>query len=91
MQAPGPWPFCSEKPNLQRLPRFRSEKQERLEAIRSKLGAQKMAQLDDEDERIRRAVEEAEAKHAQDEQERAAKTKKAFEEMEQHRLFMVSD
>ena len=66
-----------------------SEKQEHLERIRSKLHAQNLQKLDDEDDRIRRAVEEAEIKREREEREKEGKTRKAFEEMGKHRHEMV--
>ena len=66
-----------------------SEKQEHLERIRSKLHAQNLQKLDDEDDRIRRAVEEAEMKRERDERAKEEKTRRAFEEMAKHRHEMV--
>lgn len=48
-----------------------------------------LQKLDDEDDRIRKAVEDAETKREKEEREKEAKTKKAFEEMAKHRHQMV--
>jgi len=61
------------------------EKQERLEQIRGKLHAQMLQRLDDEDERIRRAKEEREAKQAAEEAQKEAWNRKMQAEMVDHR------
>ena len=69
---------------------FPREKQERLEKIRQKLHAQMLQRLDDEDERIRRANEEHEAKRALEEQVKEEWNKKMQKEMLDHRTMQVS-
>lgn len=66
-----------------------SEKQERLGRIREKLHAQNLQKLDDEDDRIRRAVEEAELKRAREDREKEERTRRTFEETAKHREDMV--
>ena len=67
-----------------------SEKQTNLERIREKLAAQMKARVDDEDSRIRRAVEEAEAKQAKDDAEREERARRMIQEASEHRVAMVS-
>lgn len=62
-----------------------SEKQLRLEQIREKLNAQMQQKLDDEDERIRRALEESEARRAKEESGKEMKIKRAYAEIADHR------
>ena len=66
-----------------------SEKQVRLGHIREKLHAQNLQKLDDEDDRIRRAVEEAELKRAREDREKEERTRRTFEEIAKHREDMV--
>ena len=66
------------------------EKQRNLEKIREKLAAQLQQKASDEDERIRRAVEEAEEKRAKEEAEKEAKMRKDMEESAKHRNKQVS-
>ena len=66
-----------------------SEKQERLEKIRGKLHAQMQQLMDDEDDRIKRAVEESEEKRTQDEAQKDAKMNKVHGEIAQHRHHVV--
>ena len=67
-----------------------SDKQETLEKIREKLAAQMKTRVDDEDDRIRKAVEEAEEKRAKDDAEREEKARKMIKESNEHRMAMVS-
>lgn len=62
-----------------------SEKQKNLEKIRTKLAAQLKQKVSDEDERIRRAVEEAEEKRGKEEAEKEMKMRKAMMESAEHR------
>lgn len=66
------------------------EKQRNLEKIREKLAAQLQQKVSDEDERIRKAVEEAEEKRAKEEAEKEAKMLKGMEEGAKHRNKQVS-
>ncbi|XP_053373557.1 cilia- and flagella- associated protein 210-like [Mercenaria mercenaria] len=66
-----------------------AEKQRQLEAIREKLGAQLKQKLDDEDERIREAVQEAEEKRAREEAEKEAKMKTVIQSQAEHRHLQV--
>lgn len=66
------------------------EKQRNLEKIREKLAAQLQQKVSDEDERIRKAVEEAEEKRAKEEAEKEAKMLKGMEESAKHRNKQVS-
>ena len=66
-----------------------SDKQTTLEKIREKLAAQMKTRVDDEDDRIRKAVEEAEEKRAKDDAEREAKARKMIQEANEHRTAMV--
>lgn len=61
------------------------EKQRHLDAIREKLAAQLKQKLDDEDERIRQAVQEAEEKRAKEEAEKEAKMKHVIKDQAEHR------
>lgn len=47
------------------------------------------ARVDDEDGRIRRAVDEAEAKQAKDDAEREVKARRMIQEASEHRIAMV--
>ncbi|XP_060066979.1 cilia- and flagella- associated protein 210-like [Ylistrum balloti] len=62
-----------------------TEKQRHLEKIREKLGAQMKQKVSDEDDRIRRAVEEAEEKRAAEEASKEAKLRKMMTEAAEHR------
>lgn len=66
------------------------EKQRNLEKIREKLAAQLQQKVSDEDERIRKAVEEAEEKREKEEAEKEAKMLKGMEESAKHRNKQVS-
>ncbi|XP_060553680.1 cilia- and flagella- associated protein 210-like [Ruditapes philippinarum] len=68
-----------------------AEKQRQLEAIREKLGAQLKQKLDDEDERIREAVQEAEEKRAKEEAEKEAKMKVAIQSQAEHRHLQMKE
>ncbi|XP_074659514.1 cilia- and flagella- associated protein 210-like [Tubulanus polymorphus] len=68
-----------------------NEKQTRLSKIRDKLAAQMKQKHDDEDERIRQAVEEGEAKRAAEDALKDAKTKVILEEMSKHRVEQMKD
>ena len=59
--------------------------------IRSKLHAQIQQLKDDEDERIRRALEEAEARRVREEALKEEKMRKAHEEIAKHREQVVSE
>ncbi|XP_071108770.1 cilia- and flagella- associated protein 210-like [Haliotis cracherodii] len=61
------------------------EKQQRLEKIREKLGAQMKEKLDDEDVRIQRAEEEMEQKKVLEEAEKSKKVHKMIQESAEHR------
>ncbi|OWF35640.1 coiled-coil domain-containing protein 173-like [Mizuhopecten yessoensis] len=61
------------------------EKQRHLEKIREKLGAQMKQKVSDEDERIRRAVEEAEERRGAEEAIKEAKLRKMMSEAAAHR------
>ncbi|ELU10324.1 hypothetical protein CAPTEDRAFT_176680 [Capitella teleta] len=61
------------------------EKQARLEKIREKLHAQMEQIKDDEDIRIRKAVEEAEEKMAKEEAEKEARNKRVLNDIAAHR------
>lgn len=65
------------------------EKQANLEKIRAKLASQMKMKFDDEDGRIKKAVEEAEERRAREDAEKEAKARKMIEEAEAHRLAMV--
>ena len=67
------------------------EKQERLEKIREKLHAQMQQKIDDEDDRIGRALEEAEERHQREESKKAEWSKKMYKEMAQNRAEQVGD
>ena len=71
------------------LPVIHREKQERLERIREKLTAQMQQKQDDEDERLARAVAEADAKRVREEADKELKMRKAFAEMAEHRHYQV--
>ena len=62
----------------------------RLERIREKLSAQMQQAMDDEDERITRAVEEREAKRDAEERGKIEWTKKTYAEIAKHRNEEVS-
>ncbi|XP_013402738.1 coiled-coil domain-containing protein 173-like [Lingula anatina] len=62
-----------------------NEKQERLEKIRDRLAAQMKQKVDDEDQRIRKATEEREAKIAKEDAEKDAKNRRMLSEMAEHR------
>ena len=66
-----------------------SEKQRELEAIRERLAAQLKQKMDDEDERIRDAVREAEEKRAKEEAEKDGKMRKVIQEQAEHRHMQV--
>lgn len=61
------------------------EKQKNLEKIREKLAAQMKQKFDDEDERIRNAVREAEEKRAKEEAEKEAKVRQMINAAAEHR------
>lgn len=65
------------------------EKQEELERIREKLATQMKQMVDDEDDRIKRAVEEREAMKAQEEEEKEAKRQKMINSIKEHRREQV--
>ncbi|KAK3592985.1 hypothetical protein CHS0354_023210 [Potamilus streckersoni] len=67
------------------------EKQKHLERIHGKLAAQMKQAVDDEDERIRAAVEEAEAKRAQEEAEKEAKMRKIIQDENEHRSKQIKE
>ena len=69
---------------------FYSKKQEELDKIRQKLFTQQEQQVNDEDDRLRRAIEEKEARKAKEDQEKAARNKKTLEEIAEHRYQSVS-
>lgn len=73
------------KLRLEKEKQLHREKQQRLEKIRSKLHAQLQQLKDDEDERIRRALEEAEAKRVREEAQKEEKMRKVHEEIARHR------
>jgi len=60
-------------------------KQGQLERIRNKLGAQMKQKMSDEDERIRRAIEEREAKRLDEERAKEEKLLKDIREQAEHR------
>lgn len=60
-----------------------------MEKIRTKLAAQMKMKVDDEDSRIKKAVEEAEAKRAQEDAEREEKARRMIQEASEHRIAMV--
>ena len=66
-----------------------SEKQRQLEAIRERLAAQLKQKMDDEDERIREAVREAEEKRTTEEAQKENKTRKLIQEQAEHRHMQV--
>ena len=66
------------------------EKQERLDKIREKLNAQMQQKMDDEDERIIRAQEEAEAKRVKEDAEKEQWNAKMQREMGDHRTNQVN-
>ena len=66
-----------------------SEKQRQLEAIRERLAAQLKQKMDDEDERIREAVREAEEKRTNEEAQKENKTRKLIQEQAEHRHMQV--
>jgi len=61
------------------------EKQERLEKIRERLNAQMQQKLDNEDDRIKRAVEESEKKNADEDAKKDTKMRKTLQEIAEHR------
>lgn len=65
------------------------EKQEELERIREKLATQMKQMVDDEDDRIKRAVEEKEAMKAQEEEEKEVKRQKMINSIKEHRKEQV--
>lgn len=67
-----------------------SKKQEDLEKIRQKLYTQKEQQINDEDDRLRRAMEENEARKAKEDAEKEAWNRKMQKEMADHRYQAVS-
>ena len=66
------------------------DKQKRLASIRDKLNAQMQQRKDDEDDRIRKAVEESEARQRAEDERKAAITKKMQESITKHRTEVVS-
>lgn len=68
---------------------FHSDKQTNLEKIREKLAAQMKTRVDDEDGRIRKAVEDAEEKKAKEDAEREEKARRMIMESNEHRIAMV--
>lgn len=88
--------FAAAKRKMMRLraekeKQLHTEKQRQLEAIREKLAAQLKQKLDDEDERIREAVQEAEEKRAKEEAEKEAKMKKVIKEQAEHRHLQMKE
>jgi len=79
------------KLRMEKERQLHQEKQTNLERIREKLGAQMKARVDDEDGRIRRAVDEAEAKQAKDDAEREVKARRMIQEASEHRIAMMKD
>lgn len=69
---------------------FHRHKQQQLDKIREKLGAQMKQALDNEDERIERALKEKEDKYIQEEKEKEAKLKKMLHEQALHRTKQAS-
>ena len=65
------------------------EKQARLEKIREKLNAQMQQKMDDEDERITKALEEKEAKRMKEDIEKETWNAKMQKEMGEHRVTQV--
>ena len=65
------------------------EKQRHLEQIREKLAAQLKQKMDDEDERIKDAVREAEEKREREEAEKDGKMKKIIQSQAEHRHLQV--
>lgn len=68
---------------------FCSDKQKKLEMIREQLNAQMQQRKDDEDERIRRAVEESEARRRAEDSKKEAWTRKMQDEITKHRTEQV--
>lgn len=68
-----------------------AEKQRHLEQIREKLAAQLKQKMDDEDERIREAVQEAEEKRALEEAEKEAKMKAIIQSQAEHRNLQMKE
>ncbi|KAL4222019.1 hypothetical protein ACF0H5_018064 [Mactra antiquata] len=88
--------FAAAKRKMMRLraekeKQLHTEKQKQLEAIREKLAAQLKQKLDDEDERIRDAVREAEEKRALEEAEKEGKMKKVIQEQAEHRNLQMRE
>ncbi|XP_067938242.1 cilia- and flagella- associated protein 210-like [Watersipora subatra] len=79
------------KLRMEKERQLHNDKQTTLEKIREKLAAQMKTRVDDEDDRIRRAVEEAEEKQAKDDAERERKARAMIREAETHRLAMMKD
>lgn len=65
-------------------------KQQQLDKIREKLGAQMKQALDNEDELIEKAQQEKEEKHMKEEKEKEAKLKKQLHEQALHRTKQAS-
>lgn len=61
------------------------EKQERLDRIREKLASQMKQAVDDEDDRIKRAIEEKEERGTKEEAEKEGKRQKMFQLIKKHR------
>ncbi|KAL8587022.1 hypothetical protein ACOMHN_023412 [Nucella lapillus] len=67
------------------------QKQQQLERIREKLGAQMKHAIDNEDERIETALREKEEKHMKEEKEKEAKLKKLLHEQAEHRTHQMQE
>lgn len=66
-------------------------KQQQLERIREKLAAQMKQAVDDEDQRIERALQEKEEKFLQEEAEKEAKTQQMLKESAAHRAHQMQE
>lgn len=88
--------FAAAKRKMMRLraekeKQMHQEKQRHLEAIREKLAAQLKQKLDNEDERIREAVQEAEEKRAREEAEKEEKMKLIIKDQAEHRHMQMKE
>lgn len=68
-----------------------NEKQKNLDRIRTKLAAQMTQKVSDEDERIHKAVQEAEEKREKEEAEKELKMRKAMKESADHRHVQLKE
>ena len=68
---------------------YSREKQRHLNEIREKLAAQMKEKMDDEDTRIRQAVEEEENKKAEEDAARQKKVSQGIKAQQEHRLQQV--